>query len=151
MVSDLLSQVNCFHSLQRISFQAWTPNNFSKTALSSDQNFLFLEKERGKGSMKKNSYIDLSAAYNIEWQELQYYAIGQKPDAYRHKLTKESFLKVLGRMESKLRAQSYIWVQTDKVWETFTRNDIGYYSGLEPIEAVVTPQERGPAGGDLKI
>jgi hypothetical protein len=32
--------------------------------------------------VKKNSYVDLSAAYNIEWQELQCYAIGQKSDAY---------------------------------------------------------------------
>lgn len=120
------------------------PNEFSKTASSSDENFLYLEKERGKGSMKKNSYIDLSAVYNIEWQELQCYAIGQKLDAYRHRLTKGSFLKVLGRMESKLGAQS--WVQTDKLWETFTRNRIGSHCGLEPMEAVVTPQERGPAG-----
>lgn len=96
--------------------------------------------------MKKNSYIDLSAVYNIEWQELQCYAIGQKPDAYRHRLTKESFMKVLGRMESKLRAQSYIWVQTDKLWETFSRNHMGYHGELEPVEAVVTPQGRGPAG-----
>jgi hypothetical protein len=126
------------------------PNNFSKTASSSDENFLYLEKERGKGSMKKNSYIDLSAVYNIEWQELQCYAIGQKPDAYRHRLTKESFLKVHGRMESKLGAQSYIWVQTDKLWEIFTRNHIGFHCGLEPMEPVVTPQERGPVGKDLK-
>jgi hypothetical protein len=47
-------------------FQAWMPDNFSKTASSADENFLYLEKERGKGSMKKNSYIDLSAVYNIE-------------------------------------------------------------------------------------
>jgi hypothetical protein len=130
--------------------EAWIANNFSKTASSSDENFLYLEKERGKGSMKKNSYIDLSAIYNIEWQELQCYAIGQKPDAYRHRLTKESFLKVLGRMESKLRAQAYIWVQTDKLWETFTRNHIGFHCGLEPMEPVAAPQERGPAGRDLK-
>ncbi len=79
--------------------------------------------------MKENSYIDLSAAYNIEWQELQCYAIGQKPDAYRHRLTKESFLKVLGRMESKLGAQPHTWVQTDKLWEAFTHNYIGFHSG----------------------
>lgn len=106
-------------------FQAWMPENFSKTASSADENFLYLEKERSKGSMKKNSYIDLSAVYNIEWQELQCYAIGQKPDAYCHRLTKEPYSKVLGRMESKLGAQSYIWVQTDKLWETFTRNHTG--------------------------
>ena len=111
------------------------PDNFSKTAPSSDENFLCLEKERGKGSMKKNSYIDLSAVYNIEWQELQCYAMGQKPDAYRHRLTEESFMKVLGSMESKLRAQLYPWVQTYKLWETFNRNHIDSRCGLEPIEA----------------
>jgi hypothetical protein len=101
--------------------------------------------------MKEDLYIDLSTAYNIEWQELQCYATRQKPDAYRHRLTKESFVKVLRRMESKLGAKSYIWVETDKLWETFTRNNIDYPSGLEPMEGLVTLQESGPAGGDLKI
>lgn len=88
--------------------------------------------------MKQNSYIDLSAVYDVEWQGLQCYATGQKPDAYRHRLAKESFLKVLGRMEWTLGSQPYKWVETDKLWETFTHNHIGIHCGLEPMKPVGT-------------
>ena len=74
--------------------------------------------------MTENSYVDLSAVHHIDWQELQCYATGQKPDAYRHRLTKESFSKLDKRMESKLGARPYTWVQSDKLWETFARKHI---------------------------
>lgn len=99
----------------------------------SKENLLYLDEKEGKNRcMTEDSYVDLSAVYVIDWQELQCYAVGQKPDGYRHRLQEESFSKLAERLKLKLKSPVSAWVATDQLWETFHHDHIERYLASNP-------------------
>jgi hypothetical protein len=89
--------------------------------LFSENETLYLDcEETLNRTITKSSYVDLSAIYSIEWQELQCYAANQKPNGYRYRLQKESFEKLATRMHRPASS----WVESDQLWETFYENNI---------------------------
>lgn len=53
--------------------------------------------------------------YFIGWKGLRCYAVGQKPDGFRHRLTKESMSEVT----KALRVPEKSFVETNLLWEYF--------------------------------
>ena len=76
---------------------------------------LDLENEKEKRSMKENSHICLDGTFTLDFTALRCYAVGQKADGYRQRLTKDSF----EHLAQSLGMEPGIWIKTDALWETF--------------------------------
>lgn len=77
---------------------------------------LKLEKKTKHRHMTDNSYACIDEGlYFIGWKGLRCYAVGQKPDGFRHRLTKESMSEVTKALN--LPEKSF--VETNLLWEYF--------------------------------
>ena len=78
---------------------------------------LDLENEKEKRSMKENSHICLEGTFTLDFTAFRCYAVDQRADGYRQRLTKDSF----GQLAQSLRMEPGIWIKTDALWETFEK------------------------------
>ena len=82
---------------------------------------LRLENEALNRGMTAISYVSIGeGVFNLDFRALRCYAVGQKADGYRCRLTEESFNQVM----SKLGRSPSAWIETDQLWETFLRNHV---------------------------
>jgi hypothetical protein len=94
---------------------------------------LYLERASSRRSMTKDSFVDTTKIYAIDWQELRCYAISQKPDGYRHRLTQASFSKVVDRIRrNEINFPAPEWIESVKLWETFVSRHIDKNEGQAP-------------------
>ena len=76
---------------------------------------LDLENEKTKRSMKENSHIILQETFTLEFTAFRCYALGQKGDGYRQRLTQDSF----DQLAKSLGMEPGNWIKTDDLWENF--------------------------------
>ncbi len=78
---------------------------------------LDLENEKAKRGMTENSHICLEETFTLDFTAFRCYAIDQRADGYRHRLTKDSF----DQLAQSLRMEPGIWIKTDALWEAFEK------------------------------
>ena len=78
---------------------------------------LDLEDEKEKRSMKENSHINLQETFILDFTAFRGYALGQKGDGYRQRLTQDSF----DQLAKQLGMEPGKWIKTDALWEGFEK------------------------------
>ena len=71
--------------------------------------------------MVDNSYVSIGEGmFSIDYRALRCYAVGQKADGYRYRLTEESFDRVTRALEY----SSSAWIKTRELWEEFIERHV---------------------------
>ena len=112
-----LSSIYCRKTERRLKLLPIFPAQRHPTS----EVLLHLERELSHRGMCENSYISLGEGlFSLDWRVFQCYAMNQKPDGYRQRLTSASFAQVL---EHTGRAPEP-WIETRRLWEEFIRRQI---------------------------
>ena len=79
------------------------------------------ENEAPKRGMTDPSYVCMrQGPFSLDYKALRCYAVDQRADAYRHRLTKESFQVVVRELD-------FIpspWIETKMLWEDFVQKHV---------------------------
>ena len=81
---------------------------------------LHLEKERPGDGMTTPSYVALGSYFVLDWTAFQCYSARQRGDAFRYRITEDSYSQVTASMAF----WPGSWVKTGSLWETFIKNYI---------------------------